>query len=280
MMKIMLCALSDPLQDQGYPRKIKSLLEEQGFEVILADSALKACQPKERAEEVNAALEQGDYEWILDISGGDLANEVLPFLDYGSYASSQTYFAGFSDLTCVVNALYAKTGKEAVLFPIGYQTDMKKTACFLRGEDDSALEIRSYWDELSGNYWIGGNMRGFLKLAGTPYFPVCEKGTLVLEGYTTSINSFYSMLAHYGQMGVLEQVDEILFGRFQNIENQIGLDGMMDFFSNAMESMGLEDLPWGFAPEFGHVRNCPPLIIGDSGADEEEEDGQDNDGQE
>ncbi|MCF0245271.1 MAG: LD-carboxypeptidase [Ileibacterium sp.] len=269
-MKILLCALSDPLHDSKFARKIKSLLEEQGFEADLAGSTLHACQPKERAEEVNAAFNGGEYEWVLDISGGDLANEVLPFLDYEGYAQSEAYFAGFSDLTCVVNALYAKTGKEAVLFPIGYQSDLTKTAAFLRGEDESALEIKSFWDEMEGNYWIGGNMRCFLKLAGTPYFPVCEKGTLVLEGYSTSINNFYSMMAHLGQIGVFEQVDEILFGRFQNIESQIGLDSMMDFYKQAMEILGLEEMCWGFAPEFGHIQDCPPLIIGD-GRDEEDE---------
>ena len=88
------------------------------------------------------------------------------------------------------------------------------------------------------------------------------------------------MLAHYGQMGILEQVDEILFGRFQNIEKQIGLDAMMDFFAQTMENLGLSDMPWGFAPEFGHIRNCPPLVIGDTTMAEEDEDETDHDRQE
>ncbi|MCF0261060.1 MAG: hypothetical protein HUJ54_14465 [Erysipelotrichaceae bacterium] len=48
------------------------------------------------------------------------------------------------------------------------------------------------------------------------------------------------------------------------------------YLMDAMENLGLEDMPWGFAPEFGHIRNCPPLVIGDS-TTEQEEDEEDND---
>ena len=48
---------------------------------------------------------------IFDISGGDLANEVLDYLDYKYIAETPKPFFGYSDLTTVLNAIYSQTNK-------------------------------------------------------------------------------------------------------------------------------------------------------------------------
>lgn len=52
-----------------------------------------------------------EIQAILDLSGGDLANELLPYLDYEVIGKSQAEFWGYSDLTTILNAIYAKTGR-------------------------------------------------------------------------------------------------------------------------------------------------------------------------
>ena len=53
-----------------------------------------------------------------DISGGDLANQVLDGLDYAAIGKSRAVFWGYSDLTTVINAIYAQTGKSSVLYQV------------------------------------------------------------------------------------------------------------------------------------------------------------------
>lgn len=55
---------------------------------------------------------------IFDISGGDMGNDVLDHLDYDAIAKSDATFWGYSDLSTVINAIYAKTGKISHLFQI------------------------------------------------------------------------------------------------------------------------------------------------------------------
>lgn len=55
---------------------------------------------------------------IFDVSGGDIANEILPYLDFDSIAQSDKMFWGYSDFTTIINAIYAKTGKPSVLYQI------------------------------------------------------------------------------------------------------------------------------------------------------------------
>ena len=59
-----------------------------------------------------------EIKGIFDISGGDVANGILPYLDYDVIANSPKIFLGYSDLTTVLNAIYQKTGRASVLYQI------------------------------------------------------------------------------------------------------------------------------------------------------------------
>ena len=49
-----------------------------------------------------------EIQMIFDISGGDIANEILPYLDFEVIAENPKPFWGYSDLTTIMNAIYAK----------------------------------------------------------------------------------------------------------------------------------------------------------------------------
>ena len=69
---------------------------------------------KERAEDLMKFYADDAIDAIYDISGGDLANGVLKYLDYDAIAKTDKTFWGYSDLTTVINAIYTMTGKQGV----------------------------------------------------------------------------------------------------------------------------------------------------------------------
>ena len=73
---------------------------------------------QQRAEALMKFYRDEEIKGIFDVSGGDLANGVLPWLDYETIAKSGKMFWGYSDLTTVVNAITAKTEKPSVLYQI------------------------------------------------------------------------------------------------------------------------------------------------------------------
>ena len=73
---------------------------------------------KERARALMELFADPQVEDIYDISGGDMANEILDELDFETIGKSPAEFWGYSDLTAVLNAIYAKTGKSGVLYQI------------------------------------------------------------------------------------------------------------------------------------------------------------------
>ena len=72
----------------------------------------------ERANALMSLYRDPKITDIFDISGGDMANEVLPYLDFSVIAASGKHFWGYSDLTTIVNAVTAATGNESMLYQI------------------------------------------------------------------------------------------------------------------------------------------------------------------
>ena len=60
----------------------------------------------ERASVLNTFYNDDSIRAIFDVSGGDIANELLDYIDYDSIRKHPKPFFGYSDLTTVINAIY------------------------------------------------------------------------------------------------------------------------------------------------------------------------------
>ena len=116
---------------------------------------------------------------IFDVSGGDMANEVLPYLDFSVIAASGKRFWGYSDLTTIVNAVTTATGNESMLYQVRnllYDHSAEQITLFqnaFSGQSPSLFDLPCTFlqgDHMEG-VMIGGNIRCFLKLAGTDFQP-------------------------------------------------------------------------------------------------------------
>ena len=110
-------------QKNSYREKIALLrdtLENMGLVPVFSDYIYEkedvfSGTAKERAKALMDFYKDDTIKAIYDISGGDVANSILPYLDFGVIKKSDKEFWGYSDLTTIVNAMYAKTGKASVL---------------------------------------------------------------------------------------------------------------------------------------------------------------------
>lgn len=262
--RVYLCALSDPVSSRERYEDLKAEMEEQGILLELSPILEEDLSAKARAEDFNKALRSGRYAWIADVSGGDLANLCLPYLDYEAYANAGTYYAGFSDCTCIVNALATTAKKKALLFPLWNQSDLRQAADIFKEKPWSPLvtplEEGAYWPRHARV--TGGNIRCFLKLAGTRYMPACEGSCLLLESMSAGWNQFRSMAAHLVQSDALSGLQGIVLGRFNRLEEQFqsrqnALDAMMNYLKALCE----ESIPFFAAENIGHIENSEGIWI-------------------
>ena len=68
---------------------------------------------------------------------------------------------------------------------------------------------------------IGGNIRCFLKLAGTEYMPDFTDKILLLEGLNTTSMQCATYLAQLRQMGAFKKINGILLGTFTRLDKEI-----------------------------------------------------------
>lgn len=208
MKKIGLIGLSNPV-DKEKLKDIITKLETRGYNIILAKSLLKSSSPQEKADDFNLFCKL-DLEGIFDISGGDLANTCIPFIDFNAYKKSTAYFFGYSDLSVILNALYTTTKKKACFFQLRNNLNINNT--------QNTFKFTWLNKKNMNGTVIGGNIRCFLKLAGTPYFPETKNKILFLESHSGNINRIIIYLTQLEMMDVFNKINGLILGQFTELD--------------------------------------------------------------
>ena len=219
-----------------------------------------------RAEELMDFYRNEEIKAIFDISGGDLANGILPHLDYELIVEQDKMFWGYSDLTTVINAIYQKTGKASVLYQIRnliyahkeLQKDMFQKALFEEGEALFSPEYAFVRGNEMQGIVLGGNIRCFLKLAGTQYMPNMKGKILLLEGYSGTVAKMETYLCQLEQIGVFEQVTGIILGTFTEMEKENCIPDMVTLVKRKVP----KEIPIAVTREIGHGTDSKAILIG------------------
>ncbi len=222
---------------------------------------------KERAQALMKFYGEADIKGIFDLSGGDLANGLLEFLDYDFIQKHPKPFWGYSDLTTVINALYTETGAVSCLYQLKNlvrDTSGNQLAAFrrtvLEGHDDL---YGIHWQPVQGSQMegtvIGGNVRCFLKLAGTPYLPEFENKLLFLESYGGGAAQMTTYFYQLRQLGAFDKINGLLLGTFTKMEEQQETPTAVEL---ALQIINNPRLPVAKTQQVGHQRTSKCLMIG------------------
>lgn len=226
---------------------------------------------QERAAALMDFYRDNEIKGIFDISGGDLANGILPYLDYDVIAASGKIFWGYSDLTTVINAVYAKTGKASVLYQIRnliYDHAERQIADFtgsvINGGDDLFQIERQLLPSADGKRGklhgtvVGGNIRCFLKLAGTEYMPDLTDKILLLESHSGTAARIETYLCQLEQLGAFRKVSGILLGTFTEMQMkrcEPSIETLIRRYAGA-------DMPIAVTGQIGHGTDAKGIWIG------------------
>ncbi len=265
------CSNGQKAENRHNIEKLKSVLNELGLEPVLSDyiyekDAVFSGSARQRAEALMNFYKDDEIKAIYDISGGDIANEILPYLDFEVIKNSQKSFWGYSDLTTIINAIYAKTEKASVLYQIKnliYEDSKNQIQRFKN------LVLNNQQDIFNINYTfvqkedmqgvvVGGNIRCLLKLAGTEYFPDMQGKTLLLEARSGQVPQMVTYLNQLKQMGVFDKVSGILLGTFTEIDSK----GCKPDIVELVKIYAGSELPIAVTKEIGHGADSKAVMIG------------------
>lgn len=204
---------------------------------------------------------------IFDVSGGNLSNQLIDRLDFDAIRQNAKPFWGYSDVSALINAIYTKTGNPACLYQVknlvgsdGKEQVRRFTASVMEGRDEL---FKADWHFIRGSciegIVAGGNLRCFLKLAGTPYFPDLRGKVLFLESLRGTQAQTATYLCQLREMGVFRCISGLLVGTFTKLEEAGTKPDVEELLLDIVDD---PSLPIAKTPDIGHAESSRGIVIG------------------
>lgn len=220
-----------------------------------------------RVEDIHEAFLDPNVKMIITCLGGFNANQILRYLDYELIAKHPKILCGFSDITALLNAIYAKTGLITYHGPhfstFGFDREADYTRkiffdCFMNDApitvtpSEAAVKYHTIQEGSCEGSIIGGNLCTLNLLQGTPYMPDIRNKILFLEDDNIMgpyfPYEFDRNLESLMQTEGADTVQGIVFGRF---DESCGMN--VDTITAIIKDKVPQNIPVIFGADFGHV---------------------------
>lgn len=192
----------------------------------------------QRAADINAMFADDGVAGVIALTGGSGCNRIVDQLDYDLIRRKPKFFGGFSDLTCLVNAIHRQTGLVTFHCPVAgsewndYSVQsfkavaMNAEAALLRnpvaspGDDLVQREerITTIRPGRAQGRLVGGNLTVLASLAGSAYFPEGRGAILFLEDINEYIYRIDRCLSTLRLAGAFNGLAGVVLGRFTKCE--------------------------------------------------------------
>ena len=222
---------------------------------------------EEKARALEKLFLDKDIKMIFDISGGDLANEVLDFLDFNLIKENPKPFFGYSDLTVLLNAIYSQCDITTYNYQLRNLVGKFKEeqmqnfkASFIEGKED-IFNLDYKW--INGSHLegivVGGNIRCLLKLAGTKYMPDFKDKILFLESFSGNSAKMVTYITQYKNLGVFNEVKGIILGEFTEMERENLKPDIVEILKRVIGEINIPILK---TSDLGHGADAKCIPIG------------------
>jgi len=279
----------------------KETLEKLGFKVTFGKNVNKSINDEyicasieDRIEDLHDAFKDKKVKAILTVIGGYNVNQILDYIDYDLIKENPKIICGYSDITALLESIYAKTGLLTYYGPhfstFGIKYENKYTIDYFKKmfmetnsisikpstkwsndlwfidqenrkfNENKGIEIISE-GEAKGNI-IGGNLCTLNLLQGTKYMPEVKDAILFIEddgmakeAYTKEFDRDFQSLIH--SIGA-NNIKGIVVGRAE--ENcKMTYDKWKMIFETKKE---LQQIPIIINLDFGHTNPLFTFPIG------------------
>ncbi len=186
----------------------------------------------DRAADLHAFFNDRSVKAVMAIHGGWGCARLLPLLDYDLIQSNPKILIGYSDITALLLAIYAKTGLVTFHGPVASATFNAYTVDWFKRLliEGETLTMRNPTDKgdnltqtqnrittirpgLARGRLVGGNLTVLSHLIGSTYLPDWRNTILFVEDTHEEIYRMDRMLTHLKLAGILNQIAGFVFGK-------------------------------------------------------------------
>ncbi len=241
---------------------------------ITSRSGFWAGSAERRADELHYFFDSQDIKAIMAVRGGYGSFGTLELLDYELIKNNPKPFIGYSDISILLNVLYAKTGIPVFHAPMAlggfsnFAYDyfnkvffQKKTKICLKANPKTAYVINSGTAE---GVLVGGNLTVLNSLLGTSYAPDYTNKILFLEDVNEAPYKIHRMLTQMKAAGSFSKIKGIVLGIFSYNENYSENNKSENFTNQKVFSLVFNDLavPVVCGFPFGHIKDNATIPVG------------------
>ena len=196
---------------------------------------------QERASDLNAMFADPEVKAVICIRGGSGAARILPLIDYDLIRKNPKPLLGYSDITALHHAIYAKTGLITFHGPNGtgswnsFNVTQFNKLFFEREqilyenerveEDDLVIKknrIQTIYSGTASGELVGGNLTVLTALAGSPYIADFTDKILFLEDIGEEPYRIDRMMSTLMLMGALDKIKGFVFGQCTDCDPSSG----------------------------------------------------------
>jgi muramoyltetrapeptide carboxypeptidase len=284
-----LVALFNPsgFADDALIQRATANLEQLGFRVmhaahLRASRGNTAGSISQRVTDVHTLFAHREVRALWAARGGSGTAQLLPYIDYGLVARHPKVVIGYSDITALLLALYAKSGLITFHGPVASSgftpfTVAQLEATLIEGKALHAMRtadehIKRAIDEpqfaqrvltpgRAEGRLMGGNLSVLASMIGTPYLPSPEDSLLFLEEISEAPYRIDRMLTQLEHSGWLSAAQGAMLGVFVKCEPTAGEESLV--LSQALsDHFASRTIPSAYGMSFGHIASQWVLPIG------------------
>ncbi len=273
MKNVAIISCSNGLQESARPTidKLLEIFSSLGLNVRLSstiyvkDDGLSSGSGKERGKELMKLYKDSSIDAIFDVSGGDLANEVLEYIDFDVIKNNPNPFIGYSDLSVILNSIYSQVGVSSYLYQVRHivtnKENLNRFSTFIKDSNNALFNIDYKWvqGESMEGIVIGGNIRCTLKLAGTKYMPNFKGKILLLESLGGDVCKMRTFLTQLKLMGAFKEINGIILGTFTEMEKNNYNPTIEELVKEIVND---KNMPIVKTEEIGHGNDSKCIVIG------------------
>jgi muramoyltetrapeptide carboxypeptidase len=233
-----------------------------------------------RADDVNAMFADKEVNAIITVRGGWGCNRILPLLNYDVIRKNPKIICGYSDITSLLVALYAKTGLVTFHGPVGTSTWNQFSLNYFKkilfdGETVTMENPKTIGDNLAQTKdrvetiskgkakgkLVGGNLSVLSAMIGSEYLPNWKNHILFIEETDENIYRVDRMLTQLKLAGVLKQISGFVFGKCTKCEPGEGYGSLTleEVLSDHIKPLGI---PAWYGAMIGHIENKFTVPVG------------------
>ncbi len=235
---------------------------------------------EERAADINAMFADEEVDGIFALHGGWGSARVLPLIDFDLVSSNPKIFLGYSDITALLLAFYARAGLVTFHGPNGnsrwneFSVEYVRRLMF-RGEvfdyvnpvdkEDTLVSvtnrIRTINPGKARGKLVGGNLTVLTSIIGSEMLPDWEGHILFLEDIGEAVYRVDRMLTQMKLAGILDKIDGFVFGRCTDCKADSGYSSftLNEVLDQHIKPLGI---PSWTGSMIGHIEKKFTLPLG------------------